>query len=81
IGWSDSPASKNGDVVIIDTAFVSNLDCWFVYQLTAKMMQPELYGDLTPVKSLEGFYKEFLPWVPFKGVWYFTTSGEIGATS
>jgi iron complex transport system substrate-binding protein len=81
IGWSDSPASKNGDVVIIDTAFVSNLDCWFVYQLTAKLMQPELYSDLTPVKSLEGFYKEFLPWVPFKGVWYFTTGGEIGATA
>lgn len=44
-------------------------------------MYPDLYSALDPVANLEGFYEEYLPWVDLKGVWYFTSDGEIGATA
>jgi len=44
-------------------------------------MFPEIYGDLDCLGTLDGFYSEYLPWVEFKGVWYFSIDGEVGATS
>ncbi len=81
VGWSDAPAVKNGDVYLYNCPFTSSYECWFLYQLVAETMFPEIYADLDPVSALEGFYSEFLPWLDFYGVWYFNTAGEIGYTS
>lgn len=80
-GWAEAPAVANGKVVIYDQVYINTFENWFVYQLFAEQMFPEVYSILNPVGVLESFYKEFLPWVEFKGVWYFTTGGEIGSTA
>lgn len=80
-GWSEASAVAKGNVVIYDQVYINTFENWFVYQLFAQQMFPEIYSSLDPVGSLESFYKEFLPWVEFKGVWYFTIDGEIGSTA
>ena len=77
-GWNESPAAKNKEVYVVNGAPISNMDCWFLYQLNAKTMFPEIYGDLDPIGTLGQFYKDFIPWISAKGVWYFSTGGKIG---
>ncbi|MBR4227109.1 MAG: ABC transporter substrate-binding protein [Candidatus Methanomethylophilaceae archaeon] len=83
IGWNESvPAISSGNVYFIDKmSMIGMFDCWFVYQFMAETMFPEIYGDLDCLETLDGYYSEYLPWVDFKGVWYFSIDGEVGATS
>ena len=81
-GWNEAPAVKNDKVYIFDMMVMgSTFDCWFIYQFIAEKMFPEIYGDMDILKTLEGYYAEYLPWIDFKGVWYFGLDGEIGSSS
>ncbi len=83
IGWSDAvPAISSGNVYFIDKmSMIGMFDCWFVYQFMAETMFPDIYGDLDCLGTLDKYYSDYLPWVDFKGVWYFSIDGEVGATS
>lgn len=82
-GWSEAPAVKDDKVYFMDyMSQGGTFDQWLYYQFYAKTMFPEIYGDLDPISAMEGYYKEFLPWVDHKGVWYYSIDGSvIGATS
>lgn len=80
-GWTNTPAVQNGNIIFFDQVFNCSFENWFIYQVIAQAMYPNLYSTLDPVDNLEGFYEEYLPWVDLKGVWYFTSDGEIGATA
>ncbi len=80
--WSESKVVQNGKVYVISTGPISTLDVWFLYQFMAQTMFPEVYGDLGAINSLKSFYTQFIPWIDFKGVYYFSLDGEdIGMIS
>ncbi|MBR2255663.1 MAG: ABC transporter substrate-binding protein, partial [Candidatus Methanomethylophilaceae archaeon] len=82
VGWGSSiPAIGNGEIYFINKMSMSGtIDGWWIQQFYAEKMFPEVFGDLGYIEALGDFYKTYLPWVDFKGVWYFGLNGEVGAT-
>ncbi len=81
-GWSESKVVQDGEVYVISMTPISTMDVWFLYQFFAQVMFPDLFSELTPLEDLESFYTDFIPWIDYKAVLYFSLDGsDIGMIS
>ena len=67
-GWSDLDAMKNHEVYVISQQLVRDMSDFYAYEYLAKILHPDIYGDLDPDKDLKEFYEKFMP-IDLEGTW------------
>ncbi|WP_117168543.1 ABC transporter substrate-binding protein [Paraliobacillus sediminis] len=75
-GWSELSAVENNDIYVIDDAVARTLADYTIVQYLAKVMHPEQMKDIDPLESLEQYYHEYLPGLPFEGTFFYKLHAE-----
>ena len=66
-GWDKIDAVKNNQVYGVDHGSLRNMADYTFTQYMAKVLYPEAFKDIDPVKNLNDYYKTYLPELKYDG--------------
>lgn len=74
-GWEDLQAVQDNNVHAVFHGFCMHPDSFAALQQLAKWCYPDRFGDVHPEKSLQEFYRRFMP-MDTSGVWFMSLGRE-----
>ena len=65
--WQNLKAVKNGEVYGVDHGSLRTMVDYTFLEYIAKILYPEEFKDLDPLKEMDDFYTKYLPEVKYTG--------------
>jgi len=75
-GMSSTNAFKNGKICVIHHGLSRHIYDFVAYEFIAKILYPNLFKDIDPLRDFIEFHNKFLP-VNYSGIWFLCINKTI----
>lgn len=70
-GWDTLSAVTENRVLLFENGKCRQMSDYSIVQFMAKNLYPELFEDVDPLQNLKDYYAEYLPEIPFDGIFFY----------